>query len=249
MLDSWIYALTSVMVVSLISLIGLATISLSEKKLRRALFFLVSLAVGGLFGDAFIHLLPEAFENAQATRLTSLSVLGGLFVFLILEKVLRWRHEHMPAQRIQINPTGWLNLFADGLHNLIDGLLIGAAWLASEPIGIATTLAVILHEVPQEIGDFGVLLQAGFSRRKALFFNFLSAMIAIAGTIIALVIGSRAERFSTLMIPFTAGGFIYLAGCDLLPELNRESALSRSLLQLVAMMAGAGLMLSLTWLE
>jgi len=249
MLDTWIYALASVMVVSLISLIGLTTISLSEEKLQRALFVLVSLAVGGLFGDAFIHLLPEAFGNAKSPRLSSLSVLGGLFVFFILEKFLRWRHEHMPVQHTQINPAGWLNLFADGLHNLIDGLLIGASWLASQSIGIATTMAVILHEAPQEIGDFGVLLQAGFSRRKALFFNFLSAIIAIAGTIIALLIGSRAERFSTLMTPFTAGGFIYLAGCDLLPELNRESALSKSLLQLVAMTAGAGLMLSLTWVE
>jgi zinc and cadmium transporter len=246
---AWFYAIASVIVVSLVSLIGIIAMAVNEQRLRRMIFILVSLATGGLFGDAFIHLLPESFGKSGATVKPSVYVLIGIFAFFILEKFLRWRHEHSLVSGSHIHPVGYLNLFADGLHNLIDGMLIGASYLVSWPVGLATTLAVILHEIPQEIGDFGILLQAGFSKTRALLFNYLSAATAIIGTIIALSVGSRVENFSTTMLPLTAGGFIYIAGSDLIPELNKEVNLTTSLAQLAAMMAGVGLMLSLTLLE
>jgi zinc and cadmium transporter len=142
-----------------------------------------------------------------------------------------------------------MNLVADGVHNLIDGMLIGASYLASLPLGFATTAAVVLHEIPQEIGDFGVLLHSGFSKRRALLFNFCSASLAIVGALIALLVGTRIEGFTQWMLPLTAGGFIYIAGSDLLPELHKELELLRSALQLAAMGTGVGLMLLLALLE
>jgi zinc and cadmium transporter len=240
-----LYAIASVILVSLISLIGIVTISISEERLRSVLFVLVSLAAGAMFGDTFIHLLPESFQKGAETFVPSMSVLCGILAFFILEKFLLWRHQHTLESSNRIQPLGYLNLIADGVHNLIDGMMIGASYLVSLPIGIATTLAVVFHEIPQEIGDFGILLNAGFTKRRALFFNFLSATLALLGTALALVIGSTLESFSAVMLPFTAGGFIYIAGSDLLPELQKELAPTKSLLQFVAIAAGIGLMLIL----
>lgn len=240
-----LYAIASVTLVSVVSLIGIVTISLSEERLRSALFVLVSLAAGAMFGDTFIHLLPESFQKPGGTLPASMYVLCGILAFFVLEKFLLWRHQHTLESGNRIHPLGYLNLIADGVHNLIDGMMIGASYLVSVPIGMATTIAVVFHEVPQEIGDFGILLQAGFTKRKALFFNFLSATLALLGTALALVVGSALEGFATVMLPFTAGGFIYIAGSDLLPELQKELAPTKSLVQFVALAAGIGLMLLL----
>lgn len=245
----WLYSIVSVILVSLVSLIGIATISISENKLKKVIFLLVSLAVGGLFGDALIHLLPEAFEKSESKVETSVCVLAGIFAFFLLEKFFRWRHEHVPQYDNSLHHMGQMNLVADGLHNLIDGMLIGGSYMASLPVGIATTIAVVLHEIPQEIGDFGVLLHAGFTRTRALFFNFLSASLAIMGAIIALTIGAGIEKFSLIMLPLAAGGFIYIAGSDLVPELQKEYEPFKSLLQFIAMSMGIGLMLLLLLLE
>jgi zinc and cadmium transporter len=148
-----------------------------------------------------------------------------------------------------IHPVGYMNLFADGVHNLIDGMIIGASYLVSLPVGIATTIAVIFHEIPHELGNFFVLLYAGFTKTKALFFNFLTGLFAILGTLVALLVGSRVEDFSSLMLPLAAGGFIYIAGSDLVPELNKESDLLKSVIQLIAIAAGVGLMLLVAMLE
>ena len=235
------YALASVVLVSLLSLVGLAVISVSEEKLHKAIFVMVALAAGGLFGDAFLELLPEAYRSSGKN--TGLLVLLGLLVFFVLERFLMWKHRHDLERPAQIKPVGYMNLSADAIHNFTDGLIIGASYLVSVRIGIATTLAVMLHEIPHEMGNFFVLIYAGFSRSKALFFNFLSATAAITGTIAALLIGSRVQSFSSAMLPFAAGGFIYIAGSDLLPELIREPGVKKSLVQLAAMMAGAGFIL------
>jgi zinc and cadmium transporter len=245
----WLYALGSVILVSLISLIGVITIPISEKKLKSLVFVLVSLATGALFGDAFIHLLPQAFRDSTSRVGPSAYVLLGIFTFFILEKFLRWRHEHVLQYANSLHHLGIMNLVADGLHNMIDGMLIGASYLVGVKIGVATTLAVVLHEVPQEIGDFGILLHAGYSRRRALLYNYLSASVAVLGTIFALTIGSGAKSFSSFMLPLTAGGFIYIAGSDLMPELHKENAIAKSLVQLVALSAGVGLMLLLLLVE
>lgn len=249
MSTAWFYTIASVIVVSLISLIGIAAIAINETRLKRALFLLVSLAAGGMFGDAFIHLLPESFRDPVTATRAPVCVLGGIFTFFILEKFLRWVHRHNVGDNQSVHPVGYINLIADGAHNLIDGMLIGASYLAGLPIGVATTTAVILHEIPQEIGDFGILVQAGFTRRGALLFNFLSASLAILGAVTALIAGDKVEAFTSLMVPFAAGAFIYIAGSDLLPELQKEIKPARSLLQLAAIATGVLLMLLFTLLD
>jgi zinc and cadmium transporter len=245
----WILTLLSVFIVSLISLIGVFMLSMDERKLRRILFILVSLAVGGLFGDAFIHLLPESFRAESGELSASLYVLLGIILFFILEKFLHWRHSHITDESEHIHPVGYINLIADGVHNFFDGVLIAASFLFSFQTGLATTIAVILHEIPQEIGDFGILIHSGFTRKRALQFNYLSATTAFLGAIIALIIGHSLANFSEIMIPITAGGFIYIAGSDLVPELHKELEFSRSLMQFVGILIGLGLMLLLTFIE
>lgn len=210
---------------------------------------MVSLAVGGLFGDAFIHLLPESFERLGSKEQASILVLAGILAFFVLEKFLLWRHQHVLGSDHRVHPVGYMNLLADGAHNFIDGVIIGASYAINLHVGLATTLAVVFHEIPHELGNFFVLLYAGFSKSKALFFNFLSALFAVLGTIISLLIGSSIADFSGVMLPLAAGGFIYIAGSDLVPELNKEATLSKSLVQLLAIGLGVGLMLLLTVLE
>lgn len=249
MSPAWPCALASVLAVSLLSFVGIVTIALDQARLQQAIFLLVSLAVGAMFGDAFIHLLPEAFRTSGGGSGVSLTLLGGLFTFFLLEKFLLWRHEHVPHYGSCIQPVGYVNIVAEGLHNLIDGLLIGASYLVSLPVGLATTLAVLLHEIPQEMGNFGVLMHAGFSRPRALWLNFLSASLAVLGAVLALLVGGRVTDLPRHLLPFTAGGFIYIAGSDLVPELHKEREPARSFLQLLAIAVGVGLMLLLTLLD
>jgi zinc and cadmium transporter len=233
----------------LLSLIGIAFISISERRLNQLIFAMVGLAVGSLFGDAFIHLLPTAFERSPEKLGVSLSVLAGIFAFFVLEKFLLWRHEHVLEPGGAVHPVGYMNLIADGLHNFIDGVIIGASYLVSYQVGVATTVAVIFHEIPHELGNFFVLLYAGFTKTKALFFNFLSALAAILGTVVALAVGSEMQGFAQMMLPLAAGGFIYIAGSDLVPELNKQTQLSKSIVQMIAIGAGIGLMLLLALVE
>jgi len=256
MLESTLYAFLSVFAVSIISLIGIFAISVNEWVLRKIIFVLVALAVGALLGGAFIHLIPEAFEESTNTVLTSMLMIAGVLIFLTLEKLLHWHHAHgeekeekqhkksaSAGDKATIRPVGYMILASDGLHNLIDGLIIGVSYMASIEVGIATTIAVILHEIPQEIGDFGVLIHAGFSKMRALLFNFLSAIFAILGLIIAILLGEVSKEFVTIIIPLAAGGFIYIATADLIPELQKTKKISRSLVQLAAIIVGVGAML------
>ncbi|MCK9614587.1 MAG: ZIP family metal transporter [Candidatus Omnitrophica bacterium] len=250
-MQAWVYSLVSVIIVSLISLIGVFTLSLKKNFLQKILLFLVSFAVGGLFGDAFIHLLPEAFKELGANLTTSLYIILGIVIFFILEKFIRWHHCHVPASEHQLHPVVALNLLGDGVHNFIDGLIIGATYCVSIPLGVTTTLAVILHEIPQEIGDFGVLVHGGLSIKKALIFNFLSAATSILGAIVALSIGPHAKGFTTALVPITAGGFIYIAGSDLIPELHQgcDVKISSAALQFISLLLGVAMMAALVLLE
>jgi zinc and cadmium transporter len=242
-------ALASVVLVSLLSLIGIATLAVSAQRLQHVICVLVSLAAGALFGDVFFHLLPEAYHTPDHGTSAAGLVLAGILAFFILEKCLRWQHAHHLYDATHIDPVGYMNLIADGLHNLMDGALIGAAYQSSFPVGLATTIAVILHEIPQEFGDFGILLHAGFRMTQALWWNFVSASLAIVGAIGALVLGAQVHGFATGMLPLAAGGFLYIAGSDLLPELQQERALGKSLVQFAALSGGVGVMWLLTWLE
>lgn len=246
--EVWLYSLVSVFIVSIISLVGIITFRLKESSLNKILLFLVSFSAGSLFGGAFFHLIPEAASKGFSVRIP-LYLLIGIVLFFILEKFIHWRHCHVPTSKSHPHPVGMMTMVGDGFHNLIDGLVIGGAYLTSIPLGFTTTLAVIFHEVPQEMGDFGIMIHAGYKKGKALLFNFLSALTAVLGTIIALVIGSRVSGFAEFLIPFTAGGFIYIAGSDLIPELHKESRPSRSFFQLVALVLGMGLMLAFSFFE
>jgi zinc and cadmium transporter len=250
MIPSALQAFLAVLIVSLISFVGLLAISIDTKRLRKVLLLLVSFSAGAFFGDVFLHLLPEAVESAGGLTLElSLAVLAGIVLFFAIEKVVRWQHCHHGLEDNHTHPFAWMNLIGDGVHNFIDGILIGASFLASPALGIATTIAVVLHEIPQEIGDFGVLVHGGFSRAKALLMNFASGLLAIAGVGIALLIGARAEHIAALLVPFAAGGFLYIAGSDLIPELHHHESVKKSLLQLVMFLCGIGVMGLLLLLE
>ena len=245
----YIYALLGTVVVSLVSLVGVFSLSVKEDFIRKYIFLFVSLAVGALLGDAFIHLIPESFETLSNVTHASLLVIAGIFTFFILEKFMHWHHHGEDKAETQIHPVGRLVLFSDGIHNFIDGVIIGVSFLISIPVGIATTLAVILHEIPQEIGDFAVLLHAGYTRRRALWLNFLSALTAIFGTLVAFMLGEAGESFTTWILPLAAGGFIYIAVADLIPELHKTKIVKHSLLQFTSLALGVIMMLALTFLE
>lgn len=260
MVPLYIYTLASVFIVSLVSLLGVFALSLKERILRRALFALVSLAAGALLGDAFIHLIPEAFESAAALP-AALLMIAGVLLFFVLEKFLHWHHyhgrehaggmhEHGAGEHVRaIHPTGYMILVSDGVHNFLDGAIIAAGFLVSVEIGIATTIAIVLHEIPQEIGDFAVLLNSGFSRMRAIFLNFVSALVAILGALSVLVLGEAGEIIVLGLIPIAAGGFIYIASADLIPEIHKTTRLAHSLFQFAAMVAGIGVMVILLLLE
>ncbi len=244
-----LYTFVSIVVASLISLIGVFTLSLKEDVLRKYVFIFMSIAVGALLGDAFIHLIPEALEQSSNATLTSTLVIAGIILFFVLEKFLHWHHHGEDKEEIGIHPVGKLVLLSDGVHNFIDGIIIAASFTVSAPVGIATTIAVILHEIPQEIGDFAVLLHSGYAKTRALWLNFLSAITAILGAVVFFVLGEVAETASAYFIPIAAGGFIYIAVADLIPELHKTVKVKNSLFQLVAVALGVLAMIALTLLE
>ncbi len=249
MLTIYTYTFASVLGVSLISLVGVLLLSFREDLLRRYVFIFISLAVGALLGDAFIHLIPEAFEEAENPMIVSILIIGGIFSFFVLEKFLHWHHHGEDMDELDIHPVGKLILFSDGVHNFLDGIIIAASFMVSVPVGIATTIAVILHEIPQEVGDFAVLLHSGYTKRRALCLNFLSALTALLGAIVFFVIGDMAESLAAYFLPIAAGGFIYIAVADLIPELHKTKKIRHSVAQLGAVGLGVFAMIALTFFE
>ncbi len=238
----WLGAVGSTLLVSLLSFSGLLLLAMKAKMLKKLVFILVSFAVGALFGNTFFMLIPESFEQIANPQLIGLLIISGLIIMFSLEKFIHWHHCHNVSHNHEAAPLGYISLVTDSLHNFTDGVLIAAAWMASPGVGIATTLAVIVHEIPQEISDFGVLLHAGFSKKKALFLNFVAACAAILGAVFTILLGNLTENLVVYILPFAAGGFIYLAGSDLIPELHRESSVQKSIIQLVAILTGLLLM-------
>lgn len=252
-------ALGSVIIVSAVSLIGLFVLSIREGLLRSSLHLVVALAAGTLFGDALIHLLPEALESTSNPVIVSLFAILGILAFFALEKFLHWHHHHRtPREEHEelhvehapgaVHPIGRLVLVSDAMHNFVDGLIIGASYLVSIEIGIATTIAVVLHEIPQEIGDFGLLLHAGYTRARALLVNFLSALSAVIG-VIAIFLIPGIEEYAAVILAFTAGAFLYIAGTDIVPELHKTRSGVPSILQFFALIIGVVLMFLLLLLE
>jgi zinc and cadmium transporter len=236
--EVWVLSLLSVAVVSLLSLAGIATFLLGKELHRDLLLYMVSFSVGGLFGGAFFHLIPEASARSGFSTTVSGFILLGILVSFLVEQVLKWRHCHVPTSDEHPHSFAYMNLIGDSIHNMIDGIVIGGAYLVSPSMGLVTTLAVCLHELPQEIGDFGVLVYAGFSRAKALKYNFLTALTAFIGVAAALTLSGYVENLTTYLVPFAAGNFIYIAGSDLIPELHAEEELGPTLIQVASMLCG-----------
>jgi zinc and cadmium transporter len=238
------YTISSIAIVSLISFVGVLVFSVSPEKLKKITLWLVSLSAGTLLGDSFLHLLPEA--AAKNNDLTMwFMLIAGMLVFFVLEKFIHWRHCHISTSESHPHPVGMMNLVGDALHNMIDGVIIAGSFIVSAPLGFATTIAVVAHEIPQEIGDFGVLIHAGYSKRKAIYLNFMISLTALAGAIATLIIGTRIDNLIGFIAPFTAGGFIYIATADLIPELRKETGIRQSLTQLIFLVAGIAIMLGL----
>lgn len=252
-----IYAFGSVIIVSLISLVGLFSLGLKQKFLKRITFLLVSLSVGALFGDAIIHLIPEALEEISSPSTASLGILTGIMLFFVLEKFMRWHHSHnhdcdteeCKDKPKKLHPMGPLILTSDAVHNLIDGVIIGVSYFISIEVGIATTIAIALHEIPQEIGHFAVLMHSGYSKLKAILYNFFSSLFAILGTAIVFIFGKNIDEYIPMLIAFAAGGFIYIAGSDLVPELHKTSSKKHSVLQFIAIIIGIAIMFTLLSFE
>lgn len=242
--QSWFPPILSTLTVSLISFSGILFLRLSDKKLEKIIFIWVSLAVGVILGNTFIHLIPESFEFFSNSHVPSLLICGGIVLFFMAEKAFHWHHHHVGTSRIK--PLGKISLLADGIHNFTDGVLIAAAWMTDSWLGLTTTLAVCIHEIPQEIADYGILLHAGYSRKKALMWNFISALTALLGTIFMLWTGSLILNLSQYVLPIAAGGFIYLAGSDLIPELNKQVSRHATLIQVSMVIAGIAIMFLLT---
>ncbi len=230
--------LLATFIVSLISLIGIFFIGMKQDTLTKAIKYLVSFAVGGLLGGAFFHLLPESMETGNPSIFVY--VLSGIMIFFLIEKFLHWRHCH--KGHCDAHTFTYLNLIGDGIHNFIDGMIIAASFGADMRLGVVTTLAVAAHEIPQEIGDFGILVYGGFSKAKALLFNLLSGLTAMAGAVIAYFSFNQIVWLKEFLIPFTAGGFLYIALVDLIPELHKEAGKDNIALQFITMIGGLLLM-------
>ena len=209
----------------------------------------MSLAAGVLLGEVFLHILPEITEETGMTAVTSMGILIGILASFVIEKIIHWNHCHVLPSSEHHHPVGMLALVGDGIHNTVDGALIAGSFLVSSELGIATTIAIALHEIPQEISDYALLIYSGYTRKAALLWNFCSALTAIIGALIVLLSRSEHPEFLTILMAFAAGNFLYIAGADLIPELHKETRLRSALIQLILICIGIGLMQTLTTLE
>jgi zinc and cadmium transporter len=217
---------------------------------------MVSLSVGIMLSTSLLHALPEAFESKADTRALFATLLGGLLAFFVLEKVALLRHSHHHEgdghhhghghDARQAGRAGWMILIGDGMHNFTDGILIAAAFLANPQLGIVTGVAIVAHEIPQEIGDFIVLLNAGFSRARAYVFNLLCSMLAVAGGLLGYYTLDRASDWIPYVLVFASSGFIYIAVSDLMPQMQRRATVRESVPQLLLIGLGVVIVLLLT---
>jgi len=235
----WIVGSTFLM--SLIAWVGLLTLFLNERLLKKILLPLVSLAAGTLIGGATLHLLPEAIEASSSLTSVFVWFLIGFTFFFILEQFIGWHHCHKTLSEHK-KPVTYLILIADVVHNFLDGLAIGVAFVASLGLGLITWLAIAFHEVPQELGDFGILVHGGWHKNKALIFNFISALTVVLGGITAFFLSTKISI--AFLLPFAAGNFIYVAAADLIPEIKVHKKLSHSLTHLLVFIFGILLILA-----
>jgi len=244
---SLLNSLISVIIVSLISFVGIIFIFASEKTVNKILLLLVSFSAGSMMGTAFFHLIPEALSAESDFLFTAIYILAGFCLFFLIERILRWHHCHKVECETHKH-LGQLNLIGDGIHNSLDGLVIISAFTVSPALGIPVVLSIIFHEIPQEIGDFGVLLYSGFRKTTALLYNFITALTALLGVIIGYFLLERVDSLTNFLLPFAAGGFIYIAASDLVPEIHQEKSLVKSIISFIIFLVALGVMLGFKYL-
>ena len=215
---TFLYVIIATFLVSLVSFVGALSFVMSSKNLKKAVILMVAFAAGGLLGGAFFHLIPESYESGF--EYVGLLVVAGFLLFFLVERYLHWHHHHEKCEHD--HSLSYLVLFGDSLHNFVDGIIIAASFLVEVRFGVITTVVVMAHEIPQEIGDFAILIYNGFSKGKALLFNFLSALPAVLGAMLGYIFSTQISGLSDIVVPFAAGGFIYIGASDLIPELNNS---------------------------
>ena len=217
----------------------------NKEKMNKIVHFLLAFSAGSLLGGALLHLLPEASEFLNAESLFT-SLLIAFTAFLLIEKIIHWRHGH--SEDCHIHPVGSVNFIGSALHNFIDGLVIAGAFVAGTNIGIVTSLAVALHEIPHKIGDYGVYLFSGHQHKKALIIDFISSLMIVVGGMVGYFALQRIEIIMPYLMPIAAGGFIYIATSDLLPEVKKESNREKSILLMLTFVLGIILMYGIKFL-
>jgi len=224
---------------SAIAVVGSVTLLLSERTLQKILVPLVSLAAGSLVGGALFHMLPASLLKLPPLE-TFVWTAAGFTAFFALEQLLHWHHCHRASSDCR-QPLSYLILIGDGLHNFLGGLAIGGTFLIDIRLGLAAWLAAAAHEIPQELGDFGVLMHAGWSRRRALLFNVLSGLTFPLGGVVAYSVSSQIDV--SFLVPFAAGNFLYIGAADLVPEVNRHGDQRRNVLPFSVFLVAMVLML------
>ena len=242
MLQSTLYTLIATVLVSLSSFIGIFTISLNEKTLHKVLTILVAYSAGTIMGAALFDLLPEAVKLVDEALVYPIVAFGFVF-FLLLERTIYWYHGHGHGHEFgdkgeSTKGFAYLNLLGDFVHNFIDGMIIAASFANSVTVGVTAAIAVVFHELPQEMGDYGILVYAGMERRKALMLNFLAATSVVVGGIFGSFFLGMVENLEGYMVAFSAGAFIFLSASELIPEMHEENDRGRALIQLMVLILG-----------
>lgn len=227
----------------LISLVGIFTLLLSPVALERVLLPLVALAAGSLIGAALFHMIPASLESLGGSRDVWLYVLLGFVTFMAVEQALHWHGDHRGGKK----PVTYLVLVGDALHNFLDGVTIAGAFLVDVRLGVTAWAAAAVHEIPQELGDFGVLVHGGWSKRQALLFNALSALTFLAGGVLTYALSFVIDV--AFLIPFAAGSFLYIGAADLVPEVNKQPALRAGVVHLGCFLLGAAAMYAVALFE
>ncbi|MCK4327053.1 MAG: ZIP family metal transporter [Candidatus Diapherotrites archaeon] len=236
------WVLLATLLDGLVAFAGAFGLALKPKTLKKLLMFLVAFSAGALIGGAFFHLIAESLEGLPVD-FAFLLVIAGFCLFFIMERFLYWHHCH--EGKCKVHPFTYLILVGDGVHNFIDGLVIAASFLVSIPFGIVTTFLIIAHEIPQELGDFGILVYGGMEKKKALLYNFVSQLTCVVGGLAGVFLAMSFDPMP--LLPFAAGGFIYIAMSDLVPELHKEKDNQKAVKHFALFLVGLAFMLAIKW--
>lgn len=232
----FLYSLISAILISLLSLVGVIIFTLKDRVLKKIALVLVALSTGSLLGGAFFHLLPESINDGDNLN-AFVYLLFGIIIFYILERFLKWHHCHESDDCV-VHSFSYMSLFGDAIHNFIDGLVVVSAFSVSVEVGIATSIAIASHEIPQEFGDFGILIHGGMKKSKAVFWNLVVSFSAIIGVIVGYFLIDLIGSISLVLLPLAAGGFIYISMSDLIPELHKEKSLKKSFVYFMMFILG-----------